>query len=111
MGQERKSDARARLYERTQTLLFKPLEDPELIVAISGDSQATQKQDRFHQIWINHVEMIFRQRKLFDRTHWPGTMSDVENFLNMPAMWDHWESNQKYYTDDYRAFVNGHITK
>lgn len=107
--QERKSDARARHYERTQMLLFKALEDPELLEAISGDSQEAQKQGRFRQLWFNHVEMIFRQRKLFDRTHWAGTMSDVKSFLNMPAMRDHWETNEKYYADDYRAFVNTQI--
>lgn len=109
--QERKSDARARHYERTQMLLFKALEDPELLEAISGDSQEAQKQGRFRQLWFNHVEMIFRQRKLFDRTHWVGTMSDVKSFLNMPAMREHWETNQKYYADDYRAFVNAQIMK
>lgn len=109
--QERKSDARARHYERTQMLLFKALEDPELLEAISGDSQEAQKQGRFRQLWFNHVEMIFRQRKLFDRTHWVGTMSGVKSFLNMPAMREHWETNQKYYADDYRAFVNAQIMK
>lgn len=109
--QERKSDARARHYERTQMLLFKALEDPELLEAISGDSNGAHKQGRFRQLWFNHVEMIFRQRRLFDRTHWAGTMSDVKSFLNMPAMREHWETNQKYYADDYRTFVNAHIMK
>lgn len=109
--QERKSDAQSRHYERTQMLLFKALEDPELLKAISGDSQEAQKQSRFRQLWFNHVEMIFRQRKLFDRIHWEGTMSDVKSFLNMPAMLDHWETNGKYYADDYRDFVNTHIMK
>ena len=53
--------------------------------------------------------MIFRQRKLFDRIHWVGTMSDVESFLSMPAMRDHWKSNEEYYADDFRQFVNQQI--
>jgi hypothetical protein len=110
--QERKSDARARHYERTQMLLFKAMEDPELLEAISGDSREAQKQGRFRQLWFNnHVEMICRQRKLFGRAHWAGTMSDVKTFLNMPAMRDHWDTNQKYYADDYRSFVNTQIMK
>ncbi|MGD1978627.1 MAG: DUF6082 family protein [Akkermansiaceae bacterium] len=107
--QERKSDAQTRHYERTQMLLFKALEDPDLLYAISGDSTEAEKQSRFRQLWFNHVEMIFRQRRLFDRVHWVGTMSDVESFLSVPAMRDHWKSNEEYYADDFRKFVNQQI--
>ncbi|WP_411845617.1 DUF6082 family protein [Roseibacillus persicicus] len=109
--QQSKSEARARHYERTQMLLLKALEDPELLEGISGKQEEDQKQRRFRQLWFNHVEMIFRQRKLFDRLHWDGTLNDVRGFLNMPAMREHWQGNQQYYADDYRAFIDQHVIK
>ena len=51
--QQSKVEARARHYERTQMLLFKALEDPELLEGISGEQEEDQKQRRFRQLWFN----------------------------------------------------------
>lgn len=107
--QQSKAEARARQYDRTTALLFKALDDPELLEAISGGSDEDQKQRRFRQLWVNHVEMFFRQRNLFDKHHWKSTVNDMKDFMTMPSMAQYWNDNQRYYADDFRDFVNREV--
>lgn len=104
-----KGEALYRYSDRTQTLLLKALDDPDLLEAISGDSTGDQKQRRFRQLWFNHAEMFFRNRKLFDKTHWEGSLNDFRSFMNMPVMRHHWQENRKYYAKDFQAFMDRKI--
>lgn len=107
--QQSKADARDRHYDRTQTLLLQALSDPELLQAISGTSEEDQKHRRYRQLWFNHIEMFFRNQRLFDRPHWKGTLNDIRGFMNMPAMIHHWERHQHFYADDFRSFIDTEI--
>ena len=102
-------EAKARHYDRAQTLILRALDDPALLEAISGISDEDQKHRRYRQLWFNHVEMIFRQSRFFDRKHWRGTLNDIRSFMNMPAMRDHWKSHGHYYADDFRRFMDSEI--
>ncbi|WP_367872974.1 DUF6082 family protein [Luteolibacter sp. Populi] len=102
-------EAKARHYDRAQTLILRALDDPGLLEAISGTSDENQKHRRYRQLWFNHVEMIFRQRRFFDRQHWQGTLNDIRSFMNMPAMRDHWGSHGHYYAGDFRRFMDRDI--
>lgn len=104
-----KADARDRHSERTQTLLLKALEDPELLQAIGGASDGDQKQRRYRQLWFNHMEMFFRSRGLFDSAHWKGSVNDFRSFLNMPAMQLHWQEHRQYYAADFQTFIDKEI--
>lgn len=107
--QQSKAEARDRHSERTQTLLLKALDDPELLAAISGVSEDDQKQRRYRQLWFNHTEMFFRSRDLFDKAHWAGSVNDFRSFMNMPAMRHHWQEHRHYYADDFRDFMDSEI--
>ena len=102
-------EAKARHYDRAQTLILRALDDPALLEAISGISDEDQKHRRYRQLWFNHVEMIFRQRRFFDRKHWQGTLNDIRSFMTMPAMRNHWKSHSHYYADDFRRFMDREI--
>lgn len=104
-----RAEARARQYERTQTLILKALDDPELLEAISGSSEENQKLRRYRQLWFNQVEMFFRQCGLYDRVHWEGTVNDIRSFMVMPEMRSHWQEHQHYYAQDFRDFMNGEV--
>ena len=104
-----KADARDRHSDRTQELLFKALDDPALLKAISGEAAEDQKERRYRQLWFNHMEMFFRSRKLFDRAHWKGSVNDFRSFMNMPVMRLHWEDHRKYYAKDFQAFMEKEI--
>jgi hypothetical protein len=102
-------EAKARHYDRAQTLILRALDDPALLEAISGISDEEQKHRRYRQLWFNHVEMIFRQRRFFGKLHWQGTLNDIRSFLNMPAMRNHWKNHGHYYADDFRGFMDREI--
>lgn len=107
--QQNNDEAKARHYDRAQTLILRALDDPTLLEAISGTSDEDQKRRRYRQLWFNHVEMIFRQRRFFDRQHWQGTLNDIRSFMNMPEMRDHWIGHGHYYADDFRRFMDRDI--
>ena len=98
-------DAKVRLHEGTRTLLLTALDDPELLGAIGGGSEEDQKQRRYRQLWLNHIEMIFRQRELFDKAHWQGTLNDVRDFMEMPHMRSHWAAYGEFYSANFREFM------
>lgn len=104
-----RAEARARQYERTQTLILKALDDPELLEAISGSSEENQKLRRYRQLWFNQVEMFFRQCDLYDRVHWEGTVNDIRSFMVMPEMKKHWQEHQHYYSRDFRDFMDSEV--
>jgi len=107
--QQLKAEARTKQHDRTQVLIFKALENDDLLKAISGDIPEDQKAVLFRQLWFNHVEMFFRQRKLFDRHHWEGSMGDIGEFMNMPDMRKHWSLHKQYYASDFREFMDREI--
>lgn len=107
--QQSRSEATARHHDRTQTLLLRALDDPVLLEAISGKCEKDQKHRRYRQLWFNHVEVIFRQRYLFDNPHWQGTINDIRDFMNMSAMRQHWLDHQHFYAGDFQAFMNQEI--
>lgn len=102
-------EAKSRHYDRAQTLILRALDDPALLKAISGTSDEDQKHRRYRQLWFNHIEMIFRQRRFFSKGHWLGTLNDIRSFMNMPAMREHWKVNGHYYADDFRRFMDREI--
>jgi hypothetical protein len=104
--QQSKAEAKARHCDRTQTLILRALDDPALLEAISGTSTEDQKRRRYLQLWLNHVEMIFRQRHFFDRLHWKGTVNDIRDFMSMPVIHEHWNRYQNFYADDFRRFMD-----
>lgn len=104
-------ETRTRHYDRTQALIFKALEDPELLDALSGGSADSQKQRRYRQLWFNHIKLIFEQRSLYGRSEWQVTVLDIQSFFNMPAMRLHWDAHQQYYATKFRAFMNDKIMK
>jgi len=106
---QNKAEARTRHYERTQTLLLKALDDPDLLNAIGDQSDHNQKHRRYWQLWLNHIEIIFRQRYLFDDVHWQGTANDIRGFANMPPMRKHWEKYRADYADDFQQFMKEEI--
>ncbi|WP_425494630.1 DUF6082 family protein [Luteolibacter pohnpeiensis] len=63
--QQIRYDTRVKHYDRTQSLLFKALDDSDLLEALTGGSPENQKQRRYRQLWFNHIKLIFDQRKLF----------------------------------------------
>lgn len=107
--QQNKAEALDKYSDRTQTLLLKALDDPELLAAISGNSEGDQKQRRFRQLWFNHAEMFYRSRRLFDRVHWKGSIHDFQGFLNMPVMRLHWQEHRQYYARDFQDFMEKEI--
>ncbi|GHC56166.1 hypothetical protein GCM10007100_23840 [Roseibacillus persicicus] len=98
-------DSKVRLHEGTRTLLLTALDDPDLLGAIGGGSEEGQKQRRYRQLWLNHIEMIFRQRELFDKAHWQGTLNDVRDFMEMPHMRSHWATYGEFYSANFREFM------
>lgn len=104
-----KSNARARHYERTQTLLLRALDDPELLQAIGSVGEEDQKRRRYWQLWLNHIEMIYRQRNFFDRVHWQGTVIDVQGFMTIPDLKSHWHRYKGSYAADFQKFVDHEI--
>ncbi len=107
--QQSKGEALDKYSDRTQTLLLKALDDPELLAAISGNSEGDQKQRRFRQLWFNHAEMFYRNRRLFDRVHRKGSLHDFQSFLNMPVMRLHWQDHRQYYAKDFQTFMEKEI--
>ena len=108
---ESRFETRSRHYDRTQNLLFKALDDPELLEALTGGTTTNQKQRRYRQLWFNHIKLVFDQRQLFEKDDWKVTVSDIQSFFNMPAMQEHWEAFQQYYSPDFRMFVNQEVIK
>ena len=106
---QNRSDAKARLHDGTRALLLNALNDPDLLEAIGGGSEEDQKHRRYRQLWINHVEMIYRQRGLFDRAHWQGTLNDVRDFMAMPHMQGHWIKHCHSYARDFREFMDQEV--
>ena len=102
-------DAKVRLHEGTRTLLLTALDDPELLGAIGGGSEEDQKQRRYRQLWLNHIEMIFRQRELFDKAHWQGTLNDVRDFMSMPHMRSHWAAYGEFYSANFQEFMEKEV--
>ena len=102
-------DAKVRLHEGTRTLLLTALDDPELLGAIGGGSEEDQKQRRYRQLWLNHIEMIFRQRALFDKAHWQGTLNDVRDFMSMPHMRSHWTAYGEFYSSNFQEFMEKEV--
>lgn len=107
--QQSKADVKARHYDRMQTLILCALDDPSLLEAISGGSGEDERHRRYRQLWLNHVEMIFRQRQFFDRRHWQGTLNDIRSFVNMPVMRKHWIDSRQFYAEDFRNFMDQKI--
>lgn len=106
---QRRMDAKVRLHEGTRTLLLTALNDPELLGAIEGSSDGNQKQRRYRQLWLNHIELIFRQRKLFDNPHWEGNLNDMRDFMQMPQMQSHWVAYREFYSADFQRFITNNV--
>ena len=49
--------------------------------------------------------MIFRQRELFDKARWQGTLNDVRDFMEMPHMRSHWTAYGEFYSANFREFM------
>ncbi|MBB5352948.1 hypothetical protein HNR46_003198 [Haloferula luteola] len=107
--QQAKTDARAKQYDRTTSLLFKAIDNPDLLEAISGNSGEDQRQRRFRQIWINHTMVIFDQRRLFTRSEWASTVDDIRDFMSNPEIRRHWTQHEEFYAPDFRDFLNREI--
>ena len=60
-------------------------------------------------VYLNHIEMTYRQRHLFTATHWFGTVLDIQDFAGIPAMQDHWQHHQNGYALDFQKFMNTEI--
>lgn len=109
--QQAKADARARQYDRTTNLLFKAIDNPDLLDSISGGSCEDQRKRRFRQIWINHTMVIFDQRHLFTRSEWACTVEDIRDFMSASEIRRQWEQFAEYYSADFRDFINREIYK
>ncbi|BCX48580.1 hypothetical protein HAHE_24880 [Haloferula helveola] len=107
--QQSRFEARARQYDRTTALLFKAMDNPDLLDAISGDSGEDQRQRRFRQVWINHTMVMFGQRRLFTSAEWKSTLEDIRDFMNAPEIRTHWERYGCYYAPDFREFIDSTI--
>ena len=104
--QQQKSDARARQFDRTTAILFKAMDDPSLLEAISGGSAEDQKQRRFRQVWVNHILMFFSQRHLYDPPEWKSIIIDIQDFMNLPEIVQHWQLYGQFYGEDFQDFIN-----
>lgn len=104
--QQLKSKAKADQYVRTTNILFNILDKPHLLEAMSGGDEGAQDVRRLCQIWINHILMFYRQRKLYDRSEWKSTVTDIQDFVNMPPVKSHWLRHRQYYGEDFQAFIN-----
>lgn len=107
--QQSKAEAKARHCDRTQTLILTALNDPELLAIISGNSEENQKLRRYLQLWLNHIELIYRQRHFFERPHWKGTINDIRDFMVMPPIQEHWIRNRHFYAADFQSFMEKQI--
>lgn len=103
------TEARDRHHDRTQVLLLRAMDDPELLDAISDGSGADQKLRRYCQLWINHIEIIFRNRHLFGREHWNGTLYDIRDFMIMTPLLEYWQQNGRFYAADFRKFMDHEV--
>jgi len=106
---QRTREAQIQLHSGTQSLLLETLHDPELLALIAGNSKTNQKHRRFWQLWLNHIETTYRQRRLFTATHWKATVSDIQEFAAMPDVLAHWQKHQHGYAGDFQAFMNTEI--
>ena len=102
-------EARTKHYERTATLLLAALDAPDLLKAIGGESKSGQRERRFRQLWLNHIEVFFREQDLYERAHWEGTLFDIRSFMNTKEMREHWNDHSQYYAKDFQAFIDQKI--
>lgn len=106
---QRERDAVFRLHQGTRDLHLEVLHDPELLLIIAGSSQTDQKERRFWQLWLNHIETTFRQRDLFRKNHWSATLVDFREFFEIEGFFDHWVSHEHLYSPDFRKFIHHEV--
>ena len=107
--QQTRGEAIASQYDRTQALILRTIDDPEFIKALKSTSMKNEKYRRIRQLWLNHVEVFFRQRHLFKKGHWKSTLIDMRDFMSMPAMEKHWGEYRRYYAKDFQKFLDREV--
>ena len=108
---QREREAILSLHKETQVLHFEAMNDPERLAFMSGDSTGNQKERRFWQLWLNHVEITYRQRGLFSKSHWEATLTDFRDFFEHPGLRTHWNSHYALYSTDFQDFINHEVIK
>ena len=106
---QREREAILSLHKETQVLHFEAMNDPERLAFMTGDSTGNQKERRFWQLWLNHVEITYRQRSLFSKSHWNATLTDFRDFFELPGLSIHWGTHQHLYSTDFQEFINDKI--
>ncbi len=106
---QREREAIFSLHKETQVLHFEAMNDPERLAFMTGNSTGNQKERRFWQLWLNHVEITYRQRSLFSKFHWNATLADFRDFFELPGLRTHWDSHQHLYSTDFQGFINDEV--
>ena len=106
---QREREAIINFQQQTQTLHLEAMNDPDRLGWMAGSSAVNQKERRFWQLWINHIEAVYRQRNLFRPKHWHATLADFRDFFHLEGLASHWDSHQHLYSDDFRDFINREI--
>jgi hypothetical protein len=108
---QHRAEALIKICETNRQLVITGLENPDLLKIIGSGRKKEEVRRRYLQIWLNQVELMFRLNLfgLFQTTHWRGLERDIRDFMEMPAMNEHWHNCRNYYADDFQRFVDEEI--
>jgi hypothetical protein len=91
-------------------LFFEVLKDQDFIARVAPNPNAIEqfKTEMLGTILINHCEQIFRTAKnnLFSSDDWVGLQNDIEDFFNWNVVKTRWQSNRRFYSEDFQNFVD-----
>lgn len=96
-------------------LFFEILKDKDFITRVAPNSSAVEqfKTEMLGTILINHCEQIYRTAKnnLFNSDDWVGLQNDIEDFFSWNIVKTRWQSNRRFYSEDFQNFVDNMTIK
>jgi len=104
-----KTSALIQIYDINRQLLSLGFSNPELFKIIGSGSESEEEYGRrYLQLWLNQMALIhhLNQRGLFTEPQWNSLRADIDYFLTIPKMREHWKAYRRYYPGDFQIFLD-----
>ncbi|MDR2125651.1 MAG: hypothetical protein LBP63_02310 [Prevotellaceae bacterium] len=112
---ELRVNANRDIIDSHRDLFFEILKDEYFVSKVAPNSNEIEqfKTEMLGTILINHCEHIYKTAKnnLFSNDDWIGIQNDIEDFFNWSIVKTRWQSNRKFYSEDFQTFIDNIAVK
>lgn len=113
-NRQRESEAMLKLYDINRQLITLGFSHPELFDVMEDEHiQNSLFEKRYLQLWLNQlaVSHAFLKRAVSQREFKEELRRNLEDFISMKLMQNHWQHHFMFYTDSFQRRVNGILSK